>query len=499
MLHLSDLKNIWNKHWFYVLIFVYLLTRFINLTDLPIFNDEAIYIDWGNKIKLGVVPLFYSLYDGKPPLHFVLLSLILRFFWDPLLAGRLLSVISGLLTIIALKMISSEYFEKRYQYLPILLYVFSPMFLFYDRQSLQESLITAQISWLIYLLLKYFKKFQIKHIVIFSVILASAFMTKVSTLVLLPSVTIIFAYSFVKNKERRNTMFVSLIIIIFVFLILNIPLLSQKDVGLMFSRNDRYALTLGDLGFMTFKIWGSNIIKTFQIYFWYFNTLLLSLIGYLLVKKKVSINKHIVLLSFVIPIILLIFSSRGLIDRYLVPFSIPIIFILSGGLILLIRKIGRLALVILTIPFLMSVFQIFNVDKYLMIMNKYAKGLDMSVYISGFTSGYGVDGAIEYIKSESTMHDRIFVGVRLDAGNPESAIMAYFFKKGNLKIIPVYFDQLITIQPLGENFFGNYYPFYFVSRDDNLGGMNKYLMEIKRYYKPDDKSFVGIYKYVQNK
>jgi hypothetical protein len=163
----------------------------------------------------------------------------------------------------------------------------------------------------------------------------------------------------------------------------------------------------------------------------------------------------------------------------------------------MLKRYGKIVLLVLLIPIIISLYQIFFIDNYLTNMNIYARGLDLHGYTSGFTSGYGTGEAILYIKSLEKINKKIFVGVRVDAGNPESAIMAYFLKDQNAKVVPIYFDSQFTKIPLEDNFVGNYYPFYFISREDNLGGMNKYLTEELRFYQPEGESFVGVYKYVK--
>src|SRR5512145_1985479 len=83
---------------------LYLVTHLPALTLLPVFADEAIYIRWAQLIQddLGRYA-FFSMADGKPPLFMWLLSLVLKLFADPLLAGRFLSVLVGLAMVFVLR------------------------------------------------------------------------------------------------------------------------------------------------------------------------------------------------------------------------------------------------------------------------------------------------------------------------------------------------------------------------------------------------------------
>lgn len=491
---MSSIKIFISKHWFFVLSLIYLLTRVVNLLSLPIFNDEAIYLDWANKIKLGYVSLFYPLYDGKPPLHFLLISVFLKIFKDPLLAGRLSSVLAGFFALVAIKKIA-HILNQKIEVLTVFLYIISPIFIFYDRQALQESLLTTLLLWSFYFFIMYFKSFKLINILISSVIFALAFWTKTSALLMLLPAFIFLGYQFIKNKDRQNSIIISAFVFIIIFVIFLIPLLMQKNSGLMFSRNDRYLLGASVSIKILFQTVVINLIKTFHIYFWFLNVYIL-FISYALWSaiSKRELESIGIYLIFLIPLVFIIFLSKSVNDRYLEPFSIFLIFIAALGFYSFKEKIKKLAYLLFIFPFVLSVFQIFSIDKYLATLNSRDSKLGLGVYLGGFTSGYGVNSAIDYLKDLSYQYKKMYIGVRIDAGNPESALMAYFLEKENSKIVPLYFDSRAVKLPLADSFIGYKYPMYFVSRDNNLAGMDEYLTEVKRFYKPDN-SYVGIYQF----
>ncbi|HEY2798428.1 MAG TPA: hypothetical protein VGK26_11115 [Thermoanaerobaculia bacterium] len=76
------------------------LVRLVSLRALPIFGDEAL------NLRMAVLAakepfsrMWISLQESQPPLHVWLLALFLPFSRDPLLAGRLLSVVTGILCV----------------------------------------------------------------------------------------------------------------------------------------------------------------------------------------------------------------------------------------------------------------------------------------------------------------------------------------------------------------------------------------------------------------
>lgn len=73
--------------------------RLPGLRALPIFGDEAIHLHWSQLIREDpVAHVFISMQDPKPPLHFWLMALFLPLFRDPVLAGRLVSLLFGALS-----------------------------------------------------------------------------------------------------------------------------------------------------------------------------------------------------------------------------------------------------------------------------------------------------------------------------------------------------------------------------------------------------------------
>jgi 4-amino-4-deoxy-L-arabinose transferase-like glycosyltransferase len=133
-----------------LLVVVFGFTRLYNLDLIPIFADEAIYIRWAQLLAYDWRHLFVPLTDGKTPLFMWLLAPLLRLGFDPLLTGRVLSAVSGLLGVIGVYKLSQKLFEVKTARLVALLAIFCPFLLFYDRMSLTDTLLTTLIVWSVY-------------------------------------------------------------------------------------------------------------------------------------------------------------------------------------------------------------------------------------------------------------------------------------------------------------------------------------------------------------
>src|SRR5438132_251717 len=93
---------------FLILIALFLITRFITILSLPIFTDEAIYIRWSQIALQDSAWRFISLTDGKQPSYVWITMVLLKLIHDPLLAGRVTSVIAGFITMIGLYFLGRE-------------------------------------------------------------------------------------------------------------------------------------------------------------------------------------------------------------------------------------------------------------------------------------------------------------------------------------------------------------------------------------------------------
>src|SRR3989304_9509570 len=91
----------------------YLLTRLLNLKIIPIFTDEAIYLNWTQVALNDPAHRFISLEDGKQPLFIWFAAILQKFISDPLIASRLVSVFAGFGSIIGIYLLAKELFSEK--------------------------------------------------------------------------------------------------------------------------------------------------------------------------------------------------------------------------------------------------------------------------------------------------------------------------------------------------------------------------------------------------
>jgi len=195
---------------------LYFATRLLNLTILPIFTDEAIYIRWSQIGSRDAAWRFISLVDGKQPMFTWIMMVILRFIEDPLVAGRLVSVVAGALSTVGLWVLSFELFKsKKISFFASFLYILSPFTLMYDRLAMYDSLVATFYIWNLYLSILLVKHIRLDVALILGLTLGAGMLNKSSgflSLYLLPATLLLFDWK-EKKKAKRFMKWVGLVVV----------------------------------------------------------------------------------------------------------------------------------------------------------------------------------------------------------------------------------------------------------------------------------------------
>ncbi|MFZ2199886.1 MAG: glycosyltransferase family 39 protein, partial [Microgenomates group bacterium] len=122
------------------IVVVYIGLTFSNLTKLPIFVDEALYLRWGQIAGNDATWRFISLTDGKQPLYTWVAAASMRIFSDPLYAGRFVSALCGLFTLLGIMYTGWLLSGKKLAFWAGLFTLFSPFLFFYNRFAVMEGM-----------------------------------------------------------------------------------------------------------------------------------------------------------------------------------------------------------------------------------------------------------------------------------------------------------------------------------------------------------------------
>ncbi len=478
-----------------LLFLLFLLTRLLNLTLLPIFNDESIYLSWGwGEIHTG--NLYYSLFDGKQPLLMWIFGFAQNIFPDPLFAGRIVSVLLGFFTALGIYFLGKKYFSKKVGLFAVLLYIIIPIFTFYDRQALMESAISTVGVWSLYMVLRGIETLAFKYFIFLGILFGlGLFIKSNAILFLLPTIPILFLSLKKKSATAKRELMRNFLYSIIMSQFILLPLYMERNFSNILTMNSRYSYTFKELLTFPFISWLSHFKDTIELLFVYLTPLVtLSIVGgiYKITREKDQIRRYI-LLWFITPLLFFILTVKNPSPRYIVSLLPISTLFASYGLFSFFKKnqLIIVAFFICAIPLYLTIMQITNPVGYFQILEKVTQFSQKYEYVTGWPSGYGIAETVDILKNKSK-NTKIKVGIRVDSGNPEDAMVTYFHSSHNIDLIN--FDiKTLQKKDLTADCLVSSTPFYFVSRDNQLAGMDKYLILEEKFVKPYSNRYVGIY------
>jgi len=344
-----------NTKYLVLLFIIAIILRLIFAFSIGGSPDEMVYgVHASGIINSGLLQEMH-----ENPIWMYLTDIGYKIFGMTLVSSRLLSIIFGSLSILALYFLAKEMFNKKIALIASLLLTFSA---YHILMTLTELDIAMMFFILLssYFLIKYLKEGELKYHIIATILLGIGILVKNIGALFIPAYLIlIFLYPKIKNKEKilsKKNIKLLLIFLLIMFIIaiptltFNYILYQEKGItDLQFSRflsgedkgiYESIASTMQPFSLKTLlKDYGNGtpgILEGIK-YYWNYSTLLLImfLIGIPLILRK---NKSwaIYLLSlFIIPFIFL--SGTSLLEKHFV-FGIPIFCIFSS---LTINKISK--------------------------------------------------------------------------------------------------------------------------------------------------------------
>jgi hypothetical protein len=355
-----------------------------------------------------------------------------------------------------------------------------------------ESAVACIGIWSCLALLNLLKNSTTRNGVSLGALLGIGFFIKSSTLLFLfSSATIVLVYLF---KKKQSALFKAYVISLGTFFLVDLLLFINPIFWQTFASNNRYAYSFSELFTFPVSSWLMHLWGFFEIGFVFFTPIvfLFALVGIFFMWREKETTHKIFLVYFIVSLLLEIFSVKSQNQRYLVSFLpflvIPAVFVCSH----LWQNIWKKSFVMLAfvIPFVLSLFLIFRPDDYIFQLSKLSSYSD-SGYIRGQASGYGITDAMEYITDRTTPTQPTLVLFGLTIGNPESAVDVYSQKNPQLYALHMdsqFFPGIEQYQCLTSD-----YPVFFVTRMDQLAGMERYFSLEKSFINPDKHYSVRVY------
>lgn len=427
-----------------LILVLYFLSRLSFLTKLPIFTDEAIYIRWG-QIALGdPVHRFISLEDGKQPLFIWLMLPLLKFFDDPLLAGRLISVFSGFLTLAGLTVLGWLLFGEAVGWATAFLYLISPFFTLYDRLALYDSLTTMTMVWSMVFLILIVRKLRLDVALLAGLTIGAGLLTKSSAkfaLVLLPTTLLMFDWK--KKGQLKKLIRLGILGAVVVILSMGMELILRLGplfhmIGL---KNLEFIVTFDEFFAHPFERLVGNLSGLVS---WLRGYLTASYaifggIGIFWGVREKKRETAFLLFWFLVPFLALASFAKILYPRFLLFMVAPLLPIVGVGVMWGIRKIGEMRGIwgkklLFLLPFSFFLFPLRAA--YLVVTDSLSMpipGVDRFQLVDDWPSGYGIPEVVEFLRGEAKQGP-LFVGTEGTFGLTPSALEIYLKDEKNIRI-----------------------------------------------------------------
>jgi 4-amino-4-deoxy-L-arabinose transferase-like glycosyltransferase len=453
---------------FFGILTLALTLRIINLTILPVFGDEAIYIRWSQIMGAEPGLRFVPLTDGKQPLFMWILMFIVRRFSDPLIISRLTSVVYGIGTLVGVFVLSYVLFgcggkafsrvqndknrkARKIALLSSLFWAISPYSIFYDRLALVDSMLTMFGVWVLVFFILTIKLMRLDFAMISGFLLGGALLTKSPGLyfaAMLPVVWIVSKWPArskeirVGKKEFTHTIklgLLTLTTLIIAFGMYNVLRLGES-FHMIAIRNKDYVYPISSLWKSPLNPLITNVNVVYD-WIWILGPsvmvvfILLSVI-YQIKKygsfdfKKIKRPKPEVALIFIwstIPIVVSSIYAKVFAPRYVL-FSLPTLFIFSA-LIFVYSYKNILIKKVLYFGFVLFLIQALYTDYLLLTKPEVVKlpRILRSGFLEEWTSGTGIKEASLFFrrKYQSNPKEKIVVGTEGYFGTLPDGLQMY--------------------------------------------------------------------------
>lgn len=417
---------------------LYFTSRIYLLGDFPIFTDEAIYVRWAQIAKNDAVWRFISLTDGKQPMFVWIAMILMRFFDDPLVAGRMVSVLSGFFSMAGLFFVGKTLFNNtKVGVLSSFLYAIYPFALVYDRMALYDSLVGAFTVWSLYFSILLVKNVRLDIALILGMIIGGGVLTKTNaffSLLLLPFNILIFDL-FQKNAFKKVRQFATLCVVVVVLTFGYYSLLRLSPFfHIIEEKNSLFVYPLNEWLSHPFAYLHSNLFGLWD-WFWKYMTIpWVVLIGVAFVVKKQHFReKALLVLYFVIPFLYLSFFGRTIYPRFIFFMTLPLLPLVAYSLFYIKERVRSKALAGLVILFLL----ILPLYSNYFIMHDFANAPiplpDKHQYYTDWPSGVGVKKAIEFFEKEAEK-GKIYIGTEGTFGLMPFSLEIYLLENPNIML-----------------------------------------------------------------
>ncbi len=428
----------------YVLVAFFILaiftaSRLINLTGLPIFTDEAIYIRWSQIGARDANWRFISLTDGKQPMFTWIAMVLLRILpkWDPLFVGRLVSVFAGFGSIVGIGILSYILLKNKCMALfACLLYVISPFTLLYDRMALYDSLVATFSIWNLILAILLIRKIRLDVALLLGLMLGMGMLNKTSgflSLYLLPLTLILFEWKNPHWKKQLLYWVGYVVLAAVISQILYSVLRLSPLLHTIIEKDALFVYPIGEWITHPFRFLEGNLRGMFDWAWRYLSIPLFIAALYAVITKNITRERILLFLWSVLPFFLLAMFGKVLYPRYILFMIMPLFILAATSADWIVSKVKSPLIVIFLLALLCIPSAYASIQLLIDPARAPIPGADTGQYINDWSAGGGVKEVTVYLTKKSE-HEKIAIYTEGTFGLLPYAIELYLVDHPNVKL-----------------------------------------------------------------
>ncbi len=388
----------------FVILAAFIITRLINLDRFPIFSDEGIYIHWAKEAWHDASLRFISLTDGKQPLQTWGTIPFLKLFPNNLLiGGRLYAVFNGFLCLTGIGTLLTYLFGKKAAFWGMILYIFTPYFIFYDRLALVDSGVNAAAVWILFFSIWLADKRRLDISLLFGAVAGFGLLAKSSVRIFLGLAAlapILFYDKSFKKFYRNIANYLSLFALsgTIALLMYNIQRLSPY-MHMVTEKNKIFVMTTTDFFQTPFMYFFRNL----TLIPWYVlqeSAIVLPILGVIGIVILLKNNRRLgtyLLFWIITPFFVVCFLSIVLYPRYII--FMPTLLLISAAYLISIQKNKKVMFMVLGLFFISVIY--FDYTILFDVKSIPLVPIDRSQYLEDWPAGWGVKEIMAYSRQTS--------------------------------------------------------------------------------------------------
>ena len=437
---------LWTFVGFLIILFCALFLRLYRLDLIPVFADEAIYVRWAQVMRAEPSLRFLPLSDGKQPLFMWSIIPFLKILEDPLVAGRVVSVATGLGTTCGVFVLAYVLFKSRkVSLLASLLYALSPFAVFFDRMALVDSMLSFFGVWALIFMVQAIKELNLGLSLLSGFALGGALLTKSPALLFTLFLPLTAVFTPLKEEGGKLLSLAKAVGLITAALVVSYALYNILRLGENFhmigSRNYDYVYPYGhilerpldpllphlDRILTWFEVMGPAAVIILAS--------LGALINFARYKKEI-----ILLLVFgALPLFIQSEYAKVLTSRYFF-FTLPPLVVLAASSLKKFKKTPQLYVVYTLVVF----FFVQAILFYVPFFSDPARASwpEKAGYLADWTAGVGIKETAELIvaRRDADLSKKIVVGTEGYFGTLPDGLQIYLEKEPNITVVGVGLD-----------------------------------------------------------